>query len=107
MGESIRLKVSQRVSLVSSSSRVFNAQAYALCTEPPEDGTLNSWQWYPASHDSGDLDKQRTNTGTYHALYPRSWFVYNNVFQTELTCEQFSPIWAGCYQESQLSCSNF
>lgn len=77
-----------------------DAQAYALCTEPPEDGTLNSWQWYPTSHDSGDLDKQRTNTGTYHALYPRSWFVYNNVFQTELTCEQFSPIWAGCYQES-------
>ncbi|MBW4543650.1 MAG: bile acid beta-glucosidase [Symplocastrum torsivum CPER-KK1] len=83
------------------------AQAYALCTESPEDGTLNSWQWYPASHDSGDLekqrttdDKQRTHTGTYHALYPRSWFVYNNVFQTELTCEQFSPIWAGCYQES-------
>ena len=76
------------------------AQAYALCTEPPEDGTLNSWQWYPASHDSGNLEKQRTNTGTYHALYPQSWFVYNNVFQTELTCEQFSPIWAGCYQES-------
>ncbi|MBE9152478.1 GH116 family glycosyl hydrolase, partial [Coleofasciculus sp. LEGE 07092] len=40
------------------------------------------------------------NTGTYHALYPRSWFVYENVFQTQLTCEQFSPIWAGCYQES-------
>jgi len=76
------------------------AQAYALCTEPPEDGSLNSWQWYPASDDSGDLEKQRTNTGTYHALYPQSWFVYNNVFQTELTCEQFSPIWAGCYQES-------
>jgi non-lysosomal glucosylceramidase len=41
-----------------------------------------------------------SDTGTYHALYPRSWFVYNGVFQTELTCEQFSPIWAGCYQEA-------
>ena len=68
-------------------------QAYALCTEPPEDGTLSSWQWYPQLKDG-------VSTGTYHALYPRSWFVYNNVFQTELTCQQFSPIWAGSYQES-------
>lgn len=69
------------------------AQAYALCTEPPEDGTLSSWQWYPQT-------KEGNSTGTYHALYPRSWFVYNHVFQTELTCQQFSPIWAGSYQES-------
>lgn len=69
------------------------AQAYALCTEAPEDGTLSSWQWYPQSTES-------VNTGTYHALYPRSWFVYNNIFQTDLTCEQFSPIWSGSYQES-------
>jgi non-lysosomal glucosylceramidase len=68
-------------------------QAYALCTQPPEDGTLNSWQWYPQLKDG-------VSTGTYHALYPRSWFVYNNVFQTELTCQQFSPIWAGSYQEN-------
>ncbi|MGQ4645961.1 GH116 family glycosyl hydrolase [Lyngbya aestuarii] len=84
------------------------AQAYALSTEPPEDGTLNAWQWYPAkqksegatSSDSSDCRPVIPNTGTYHALYPRSWFLYNGVFQTELTCEQFSPIWAGCYQES-------
>jgi non-lysosomal glucosylceramidase len=76
-------------------------QAYALCTEPPEDGTLSSWQWYPASQNSKfKIQNSKFNTGTYHALYPRSWFVYNGVFQTELTCEQFSPIWAGCYQES-------
>lgn len=68
-------------------------QAYALCTEAPSDGTLSSWQWYPQL-------KEGTSTGTYHALYPRSWFVYKNIFQTELTCEQFSPIWAGSYQES-------
>jgi len=63
-------------------------QAYALCTEPPADGSLESWQWYPS------------DGGTYHALFPRSWFVYENVFQAELTCEQFSPIWAENYQES-------
>ncbi len=77
------------------------SQAYALCTESPEDGTLDSWQWYPASQKSKvKSQKSKFDTGTYHALYPRSWFVYNGVFQTELTCEQFSPIWTGCYQES-------
>ena len=69
-------------------------QAYALSTEPPADGSLNSWQWYPSQSGSN------LSTGTYHALYPRSWFVYENVLQTELICEQFSPIWAGSYQES-------
>lgn len=64
-------------------------QAYALCTEPPTDGTLQAWQWYPSG-----------STGTYHALYPRSWFVYEGVFQTQLSCEQFSPIWAENYQET-------
>ena len=66
-----------------------SSQAYALCTQAPEDGTLAAWQSYP--HD----DK-----GTYHALYPRSWFVYEGVFQANLSCEQFSPIWAHNYQET-------
>ncbi|MDB9313813.1 GH116 family glycosyl hydrolase [Spirulina sp. CS-785/01] len=65
-----------------------DAQAYALCTEPPEDGTLSRWQWYPQGK------------GTYHALYPRSWFKYEGVFQSEIICEQFSPLWGGNYQES-------
>jgi len=64
------------------------AQVYALCTEPLS-GALSQWQWYPTG-----------STGTYHALYPRSWFVYEAVFQAHLTCEQFSPIWAGNYQET-------
>ncbi len=72
------------------------SQAYALCTEPPENGSLSSWQWYPFCRDV----TCNVPTGTYHALYPRSWFVYENVFQAELTCEQFSPIWADNYQES-------
>jgi non-lysosomal glucosylceramidase len=63
-------------------------QAYALCTEPPEDGTLSRWSWYPKEQ------------GTYYALYPRSWFEYKGVFQSELVCEQFSPICAGNYQET-------
>ncbi|PSB33411.1 GH116 family glycosyl hydrolase [Stenomitos frigidus] len=71
-------------------------QAYALCTEPPKDGSLSSWDWYPSHRDI----TENAATGTYHALYPRSWFVYENVFQAELTCEQFSPIWAHNYQES-------
>ncbi|OWY65731.1 bile acid beta-glucosidase [cyanobacterium TDX16] len=68
-------------------------QAYALCTEAPEDGKLQNWQWYPCRG-------EHAHTGTYHALYPRSWFVYEGVFQSQLTCEQFSPIWANNYQES-------
>jgi non-lysosomal glucosylceramidase len=67
-------------------------QAYALSTQPPEDNTLQSWQWYPKSEEE--------SSGTYHALYPRSWFVYENVLKAQLTCEQFSPIWADNYQES-------
>jgi non-lysosomal glucosylceramidase len=70
-------------------------QAYALCTQPPADGSLKSWQWYQ----NISIDNS-SNIGTYHALYPRSWFVYENVLQTQLTCEQFSPIWANNYQET-------
>ncbi|MCD8488274.1 MAG: bile acid beta-glucosidase [Desertifilum sp.] len=68
-------------------------QTYALSTEKPADGSLAAWHWYPASTET-------QSTGRYHALYPRSWFVYENVFQTQLTCEQFSPVIPGNYQES-------
>jgi non-lysosomal glucosylceramidase len=64
------------------------AQAYALSTEPPEDGSLSRWLWYPPEK------------GTYYALYPRSWFEYKGVFRSQLICEQFSPIWAKNYQET-------
>lgn len=69
-------------------------KAYSLCTESPEDGSLSAWNWYPKTTNSSE------KTGTYHALYPRSWFVYENVFSAQLSCEQFSPIWANNYQES-------
>ncbi len=64
-------------------------QAYALATQPPDDGSLETWNWYPAE-----------NSGTYSALYPRSWFEYRNVFKAEITCEQYSPIIADNYQET-------
>ncbi|MEA5505661.1 GH116 family glycosyl hydrolase [Halotia wernerae UHCC 0503] len=67
--------------------------AYALSTQAPDNGSLKTWQWYP------EAEKQK-NKGTYHALYPRSWFVYENVLQAQLTCEQFSPIWENNYQET-------
>jgi non-lysosomal glucosylceramidase len=65
--------------------------AYALSTQPPEDDSLASWQWYPAS-------TTETDTGEYAALYPRSWFVYRNVFKAELSCEQYTPILPQDYQ---------
>jgi len=68
--------------------------AYALCTEPPSDGSLSSWNWYPRQTTDG------APIGTYHALYPRSWFVYDTVLQAHLTCEQFSPVWGQNYQEA-------
>lgn len=64
------------------------AQVYAMTTEIPEDGSLSSWSCYPQGK------------GNYHALYPRSWFDYEGVFQSKIICEQFSPIWANNYQES-------
>ncbi len=67
--------------------------AYALSTQAPLDGTLSQWSWYPASTPD-------RHTGTYHALYPRSWFTYQGVFKTQVTWEQFSPIWAHNYRET-------
>ncbi|GAA6619405.1 GH116 family glycosyl hydrolase [Scytonema sp. NUACC26] len=69
-----------------------SSKAYALCTQAPEDGSLSTWQWYPASGEG--------KTGNYHALYPQSWFVYEGVFQAQLKCKQFSPIWANNYKET-------
>ncbi len=69
-------------------------QSYALCTEPSQEGSLSRWNWYPAVTTAGE------GTGTYSALYPRSWFTYDQVFQAKLTCEQFSPILPNNYQET-------
>ncbi|MBR8832036.1 MAG: hypothetical protein N5P05_000680 [Chroococcopsis gigantea SAG 12.99] len=63
-------------------------RVHALSTSAPVDGSLSQWNWYPPEK------------GTYSALYPRAWYEYEGVFQSHLVCEQFSPIWAGNYQES-------
>jgi non-lysosomal glucosylceramidase len=76
-----------------------DTKAYALCTNPAADGSLSAWQWYPPALAQPSQGAPQ-DTGEYYALYPRSWFVYRHVFQAELTCEQFSPIWAGNYQET-------
>ena len=92
-------------------------QAYSLCTEPPTDGSLSSWKWYPSEGSSaadsvtditdGMKETNLNSSGSYHALYPRSWFVYENVFQTQLSCEQFSPILPHNYQESSYPVAMF
>jgi non-lysosomal glucosylceramidase len=92
-------------------------QAYALCTEPPADGSLSTWKWYPSEGSSAadfvtdvtdGMKKEDLNySGSYHALYPRSWFVYENVFQAQLSCEQFSPILPHNYQESSYPVAMF
>ena len=94
-----------------------NKQAYALCTEPPTDGSLSSWKWYPSEgrrkkeegrrEEEERTGEQSNSSGSYHALYPRSWFVYENVFQAQLSCEQFSPILPNNYQESSYPVAMF
>ncbi|GAB4536085.1 MAG: GH116 family glycosyl hydrolase [Pleurocapsa sp.] len=67
------------------------AQAYAMCTEIDEEkgnNVLSRWSWYPEEK------------GTYHALYPRSWYEYEGIFKSNLVCEQFSPIIKENYQET-------
>ncbi len=68
------------------------SKAYALTSQPPEDQSLSQWQWYP-SNGSG-------TTAAVQHLYPRSWYTYGGVFQSQILCEQFSPILPGNYQET-------
>jgi non-lysosomal glucosylceramidase len=63
--------------------------AQALWTGKPGRG-LEAWQWeYPVG------------AGTYYALYPRSWFVYDwDKLPVDLSVEQLSPLIPGDYQVS-------
>lgn len=72
-------------------------QAYAMSTLAPTDGTLSHWRWYPSS---SEPNSEEHDTGTYYALYPRSWYVYRHIFRATLSCEQFSPILPHNYQET-------
>ncbi len=69
------------------------SQAYALSTTATEDSNLATWQSYPAS-------SEQLSTGSYQALYPRSWFTYENVYKAQLTCEQLTPILPHNYKET-------
>ena len=69
-----------------------STQAYSL---GPVASGLESWQPYP-----GVEPDEAHATGHYHALYPRSWFTYQAVFQIQATCEQFSPILPHNYQDT-------
>ncbi|MEM8639191.1 MAG: GH116 family glycosyl-hydrolase [Cyanobacteria bacterium P01_G01_bin.54] len=63
-------------------------QAYALSSGAGAGERLSRWQWYPPEHCQT------------RSLFPRSWHKYDGIFQSEIVCEQFSPFWAGCYQET-------
>ncbi|GGA53845.1 hypothetical protein GCM10011507_01260 [Edaphobacter acidisoli] len=64
--------------------------AQALLNGHPANGELSSWRWdYPVG------------AGTYYALYPKSWFVYQSPnLPARLTLEQYSPILPNNYRES-------
>ncbi|MEM1425138.1 MAG: GH116 family glycosyl-hydrolase, partial [Cyanobacteria bacterium P01_H01_bin.130] len=74
------------------------AIAYGLGTAP-EDGTLGQWQWYPRE-EAQDQVPYQLPSATVHHLYPRTWYRYDGIFQSQMACEQFSPILAGNYQET-------
>ncbi len=76
------------------------SHAHALAVKPERDASrpdagapLPSWSWYPAS------TAERT-TGTYAARYPLSWSHYQGVFDAEVSCQAFSPILPGNYQQT-------
>ncbi len=69
------------------------SQAYALSTTATEGDSLAAWPSYPAR-------SKEQSTGSYQALYPRSWFTYENVYQAQLTCEQLTPILPHNYKET-------
>ncbi|HMD20364.1 MAG TPA: non-lysosomal glucosylceramidase [Alloacidobacterium sp.] len=64
--------------------------AQALLNGHPDHGELSSWRWdYPVG------------AGTYYALFPKSWFVYQaSNLPARLTLEQFSPVLPNNYRES-------
>jgi non-lysosomal glucosylceramidase len=58
---------------------------------------LNSWNWWK----NNNVPLYADMTGDYHAIYPRSWYSYNQpANQLKLTCTQFSPVIAHNYKES-------
>ena len=82
-------------------------RAHALAVKPNRDDSrpeatapLSSWSWYPAS-------SEQRQTGTYAARYPLSWSHYQGVFEAEVSCEAFSPILPGNYQQTSYPLATF
>lgn len=63
----------------------------------PKGRQLNCWSWdFPGEN------------GTYQALYPRSWTVYNiPECKVRLVCRQVSPIFPHDYKDTSLPCAVF
>ena len=73
------------------------AQARTLYPGRPAGRSLSAWQW--------DMNPA---CGTYHALYPRAWTVYEQPFPgIRLTCRQLSPILPHNYRESSFPVGHF
>lgn len=73
------------------------AQAQVLFPSHPEDGNLSSWRW--------DMNPA---CGTYHALFPRAWTIYENPLPgVRLTCRQLSPVIPHNYRESSFPTVEF
>ncbi|MGF1512702.1 MAG: GH116 family glycosyl hydrolase [Elainellaceae cyanobacterium] len=71
------------------------SRAYTLGPRSSESAGLESWRSYPGLSASEPHD-----TGHYYALYPRSWFTYQQVFEAQITCEQAVPILPHNYQDT-------
>ncbi|GAB1606053.1 non-lysosomal glucosylceramidase-like [Argonauta hians] len=68
-----------------------------MSVKKPKQKCLNSWNW--------NLDSEHAQ---YHALYPRSWTVYDiPEHKVRLTCHQVSPIYPHEYQDTSLPCAAF
>jgi non-lysosomal glucosylceramidase len=66
------------------------ARAVVLAVEKPGNASLSAWNW-----------KMDQACGTYHALFPRAWTVYDNPLPgVRLTCKQVSPVIPHNYKES-------
>lgn len=67
-----------------------NGQAQAHVLSPLQPSILPEWNW--------DMPP---GAGTYYALFPKSWFVYDwDALPVRLTQKQFSPVMPGNYRES-------
>ncbi|MEO0541065.1 MAG: GH116 family glycosyl-hydrolase, partial [Cyanobacteria bacterium P01_A01_bin.105] len=76
----------------------FPACQFAIFEQTPAGTTTRRLGSHPpSSPTTSQPPSPPTPDGTYHALYPRSWYQYDT-FQAHLCCEQLTPIWPDNYQ---------